>query len=176
MTTVVGLLRAVNVGGRKVVMAELREALAAAGFADPRTYLASGNVLVGTELPPAAAGTAMEAAIAERFGFAVPVLVRTAEELAAVAATDPFDGEASDPARRLVAFFPAPPDVGPLAGVDVAPERFAAVGRELHLWCPGGVGRSAMLNGRPMARVWGAATARNWNTVTKLTELVTMHR
>jgi uncharacterized protein (DUF1697 family) len=176
VTTLVGLLRAVNVGGRKVVMADLREALAAAGFADPRTYLASGNVLVGTELAPAAAGAAMEAAIAERFGFPVPVLVRTAEELAAIAATDPFGGEATDPARRLVAFFAEPPDLAPLEGADFTPERFAPAGCELHLWCPGGVGRSPMLASRPMARVWGSATARNWNTVTKLTELAATHR
>ena len=171
MTTLVALLRAVNVGRRQVPMAELRALLAAEGFAEPQTLLQTGNVVVGTELAPDDAARAMEQAIAARFGFGVDVVVRTAAELAAVAATDPFGGAADDPAKRLVVFFAAPPDVAPLAGADFAPERLTAVGPELHLWCPGGVGRSAMLAARPMARLWSTGTARNWRTVTRLAEL-----
>lgn len=176
MTTLVALLRAVNVGDRRMAMADVRALLAAEGFADPRTYLQSGNVVVGTDHAPDDAARAMEAALGVRFGFPVDVVVRTGAELAVVAATDPFAGEANDPARRLVAFFAAPPDVAPLAGLTFVPERFAAVGRELHLWCPGGVGRSPMLAARPMQRLWAAATARNWRTVTKLTELAAERR
>ncbi len=171
MTTLVALLRAVNVGRRQLRMAELRALLAAEGFAEPRTHLQSGNAVVGTELEPEAAARVMEAALAAHCGFPVGVVVRTAAELAAVAATDPFGGAADDPAKRLVAFFAAAPDVSPLAGADPAPERFALVGRELHLWCPGGVGRSPMLASRPVARLLDTATARNWRTVTALAEL-----
>lgn len=168
MTTLVALLRAVNVGGRRMAMADLRAALAGAGFADARTLLQTGNVVVRTDLAPGAAARAMETAIADRFGFAVDVVVRTGPELSAIAATDPFAGAASDGARRVVVFYAEAPDPAPLDGLDFGPERFAAAGRELHLWCPDGQGRSPMLASRPMARLMAAGTARNSSTVSRL--------
>ena len=66
--TWVALLRAVNVGGRKVPMAELRQALEDAGLAEVRTYIASGNVIFRSEPRPGGARPAARAGRADRFG------------------------------------------------------------------------------------------------------------
>jgi uncharacterized protein (DUF1697 family) len=77
----VALLRGINVGGgNKVEMAALRSAFEAAGFTDVVTYLNTGNVVFGgTATVPA-----LEAVVADAVGFAVPVLLRSGAELAAV--------------------------------------------------------------------------------------------
>lgn len=77
MTPYAVLLRAINVGGRnKVAMADLRATLGQAGFGDVRTYIASGNVVLTTELDETAVESAVERALEERFGFAIPTLAR----------------------------------------------------------------------------------------------------
>src|SRR5512143_3451922 len=96
----VALLRGINVGGRnRLPMADLAAVFAAEGCAEVRTYIQSGNVLF---LAPAArvgalAG-AVEGAIAARFGFRVPVVIRTASDLARVARGNPFLAAGADPA------------------------------------------------------------------------------
>ena len=74
-----------------------------------RTHLRSGNVVLDSSLGEAELVADLEQAIEKEFGFAVPVVVRTAEELAAVIAGDPFATVATDPARYLVTFLPRPP-------------------------------------------------------------------
>ena len=59
MTARVALLRAVNVGGTgKLPMALLAEMCRDAGFGDPKTYIASGNVVFDSDLDEAAAKAA----------------------------------------------------------------------------------------------------------------------
>ncbi|WP_354699109.1 hypothetical protein DSM112329_04816 [Paraconexibacter sp. AEG42_29] len=175
--TLVLLLRGINVStSTSVPMPELRSLLAGAGYADAATLLRSGNVVLSAlegQTPEAVARDA-ERLIAERFGFDVAVVVRTAEELAAVAAQDPFDGAAHDGSRRVVAFLDGRPDADALAAVtaiDFGPERIVAAGRELHLWYPDGQARSPMAKELSRAKLGTVVTVRNWNTVQKLLKL-----
>src|SRR5688572_22236820 len=71
------LLRGVNVGGRVLPMAALRELCTGLGWREVRTYIQSGNVVFESDDKPAALEAALEAAITERFGFKVQVIVRT---------------------------------------------------------------------------------------------------
>src|SRR6187455_2117336 len=73
----VALLRGINVGGRVLPMAALRELCEALGWKDVRTYIQSGNVVFASDKAPAALETELEAAITDRFGMKVPVIVRT---------------------------------------------------------------------------------------------------
>jgi hypothetical protein len=106
MARYVGLLRGINVGGhKKVPMAQLREALAGIGWTGVRTHLQSGNVVF--TVPGEGKGDEevrqqLERVIAERFGFDVPCLVRTGEEVEAVAAACPYPDDEIDPAKLLV--------------------------------------------------------------------------
>ena len=111
-TRYVALLRAVNVGGRTVPMAVLRESLATLGYEDVRTYLQSGNAVFsapGTE--PSRLAPVIATALRERLGIDIPTAVLTAAELAAVVKANPFVAEAADPTRVVVSFLgsPVPP-------------------------------------------------------------------
>ena len=83
----VAFLRAVNVGGRFVRIAELRSALEVAGFTDVATHIQSGNVFVRSpRRSTAAVGTEMAAVLGEFAGFDVPCIVRTPVQLRAALA------------------------------------------------------------------------------------------
>jgi uncharacterized protein (DUF1697 family) len=166
------LLRGINIGPHKrISMPELRAVLTEAGFADVRTYVASGNVVLSSSRAPAVVSEESERLIAEKFGFDVDVIVRTRDELAEVVALNPLADVADDPKRYQVTFLESGPDPDALGRLDLSafePELLAANGRELYTWHPEGIGRSklwAKLSGKGLA---GRGTARNWTTVTTL--------
>ena len=114
---------------------------------------------------------AIEDLIAERFGFDVAVLVRTGEEIAAVVAANPHADVATDGSKYHVAFLDGVPDADAIANLtarDFEPERLAARGREIYVWCPDGLADSAAIKALAKARLGVTTTVRNWNTVTKL--------
>ena len=82
MPSYVAFLRAVNVSGRFVKMAELRAALEAARFTDVATYIQSGNVFVRTPLRSVRAASAeLSRVLTQWAGFDVRAIVRTPTEL-----------------------------------------------------------------------------------------------
>ncbi len=95
MSTYVALLRAVNVGGAKLPMADLRALLEGLGLATVRTYLQSGNAVfdVRDDEPAGALATAIEVRIERDLGPRVGVLVLPGESMADVAAANPFLAE-----------------------------------------------------------------------------------
>jgi uncharacterized protein (DUF1697 family) len=153
-------------------MPRLREVLADRGYATVRTLLASGNVVLDSDLPEAELALDLTAAIAEEFGLDVPVVVRSGQELAAVLAEDPFGDVATDPSRYSVTFLPAAPGPDRVAALPPAEAgQYTVRGRELYLWLPDGMAVSPMAKW-PWDRLLGVAgTNRNWNTVVKLAEL-----
>ena len=177
MTTYVGLLRGINVGGNKMVsMAELREMIAALGFSDVKTLLQSGNVVFrGPATAPAKLEAQLEAALEKRFEMNVDFHVRTADEWKAIVKANPFTAEAlKDPGHLLVSCYKAPLDKASVKALQAAitgPEIVKSDGRHLYMVFPEGIGNSKapVLVDRTLA-VKG--TARNWNTVQKLLALV----
>lgn len=112
MAGYVALLRGINVGGHKrVSMERLRKAVAALGYRNVRTLLASGNVLFDAPARGRAALAArIERQLEKTLGHEIGVLVRTREELAALARLDPFRGIRVTPLTRLfVTFLPEKP-------------------------------------------------------------------
>ena len=172
-TRYVVLLRGINLGkARQVAMPRLREVLTTQGHGDVRTHLRSGNVVLDSPLPEEELAAAVRGAIEEEFGFEVPVVVRTGEEMAAVVRGDPFATEATDPARYLVTFMAEPP---PKDRVDALPPAdvgdYLVRGRELYLWLPDGIQNTPLASWKWDKLLGVPGTARNWNTVTKLAEL-----
>jgi len=176
MAQLVALLRGINLGNRnRIAMADLRESLAELGYGEPRTLLQSGNAIFETGDAPDAVERAIEQAIGKRFGFDVDVVVRTAGELAEVVAANPLAAVAHDGSKHLVVFLSERPDeaaLGELSARDFSPERFAAKGRELYAWCPDGVRNSPVLKALTAKPIAPTGTARNWNTVTKLLDML----
>lgn len=169
------LLRGINVGGRHAVpMSELRDLAASVGLRNPVTYIQSGNLVFETNLDEAAIVDSLEPALESRFGFPIPVAVRTAAEFAAAAENHPLAGPDSDPRLLMVAFLDRRPTVNAaevLDPIDYAPDRFQLVGREVYLEYPNGSGRSKLNQPLLEQRLAVRATIRNWNTITKLVEL-----
>jgi uncharacterized protein (DUF1697 family) len=164
----IALLRGVNVAGNKrVEMARLRKLLEELGYRDVRTHLNSGNVVFSG---PRRSEKHLETAIAKTFGFEVPVVLRSRDELAAVVAVNPLRDVATDPAKHLVVFCTAKASTD-LDPADFAPETFHVRGREVYLWAPGGIGTSPLAKLLATKSLGDKSTARNWRTVEKLLAL-----
>ncbi len=178
MTSYVALLRAVNVGGRnRLSMATLRDALTAEGVEQVSTVLQSGNILFRAKAAEGAVTALIGGILEESFGLRIHVIVRSATELAAVAATNPFvrPGHESDPARLHVAFLTDPPAAASVASLDPSrspPDAFVVSGREVYLSYPNGSGRSRLSLDYLERTLATAGTARNWRTTQRLAALL----
>lgn len=163
MTSYIALLRAVNVGGTsKLAMSDLTTLCEAAGFGSVRTYIASGNVVFSSSKAATSVRRTLEQLLLEHAGKPIGVMIRTANEMAAVLAANPFPDA---PANRTVAIFldDAPPGdaLDRIAGrVD---EEVALGRREIYVRYGAGIGHSKLKI--PAAKL---GTARNMNTVAKL--------
>ena len=172
----VALLRAINVGGtKKLLMAELRAIFEAAGCADVRTYIQSGNVVFRAEPALAARIPALiQAEIEASNGFQVPVVTRTAAELDAVVRGNPFLAAGADPAKLHMGFLAEAPSAARIAELNPnrsPPDAFEVRGREVYLHFPNGVARSK-LTVDYFDRVLGTTiTIRNWRTVGRLVDM-----
>jgi uncharacterized protein (DUF1697 family) len=175
MTVHVAMLRGINLGPkRRVAMADLRTLLTDAGYGDVRTYVQSGNVVLTSSAKAAAVQRELRTIISARFGFDVPVIVRSAAQLAAVVKADPLGDVAEDPKRYQVSFLdaePAPEAIARLRARAVGDERVVAERREIYAWHPAGIARSKLWSALAGTDLGVTATARNWTTVTTLLEM-----
>ena len=170
----IGLLRAVNVGGRNLIRMEaLRAICKALKFRDVQTYVQSGNVVFKTDArDPAPLAGRIEKAIEKSAGFRPSVILRTTAEMRDVIARNPFAGRRDiEPGKLLVVFLASDPGAAARDAVQkikTDPEELRASGGEVYIYYPGGMGRSKLswTGIEKMLKV--AGTGRNWNTVTKL--------
>jgi uncharacterized protein (DUF1697 family) len=176
VTSYVALLRAVNVGGRnRVPMAELRALCAALDYEDVRTFIQSGNVVLKSTARPAKVARDLAAALRAHFGFDIGVVVRTRAELAEIVAGNPYLDAGAEASRLHVAFLAGRPAAAGIASLDPdrsPPDEFVVRGREIFIRTPNGMGRSKLTPDYFQKCLGTECTARNWNTVTKLLDLV----
>jgi len=172
----VALLRAVNVGGRKLPMAELRALCGELGWADVATYIQSGNIVFTAAGGAGAIEKQLEDAIADRFGLDVPVVVRTAAQWAKLAASTPFATAARDEPNRLqllVSKRPPNPDAADrLMARAQGGESVKAAGGALWFHFPHGVGTSKLTPVLIDKACGSPSTGRNYRTVLKLREML----
>jgi uncharacterized protein (DUF1697 family) len=163
------LLRGVNLGRHnRISMPDFRAALEGIGCRDVATYVQSGNAVVDHDGTPGELERTVRQALQER-GLAVPVMVRTADELARVVQGSPWQD--LDPKHFHVAFLSGDPDPAKVAAIDhdkLLPERVVVGERVLYLDYALGAGRS---KGLDRLRLGVDATARNWRTVIALRDL-----
>lgn len=176
MAKKLALLRAINVGGRKVPMAELRALCADLGWTDVATYIQSGNIVFAAPGGDAAVEEALEKALAARFGFEVPVIVRTADEWAGYAAGSPFpEVETTAPNALLLAASKRPLSPGAAEALQER-ARDGELVREKQgaLWVhfAGGIARSKLTPALFDKLAGSPVTARNWRTVVTLHEML----
>ena len=165
----VALLRGINVGGhRKVPMAVLKALAEELGWENPRTYVASGNLVFSAKGSAGALEASLEKALAAKLGFEVDVVIRSAEAWAKLAAANPFPEESEETPNFIMMTIGKRPatdeDVAALRPKAAENERVERRGEALWFWFGGGSGRSK-LAAAPARGVW---TTRNWRTVETL--------
>jgi uncharacterized protein (DUF1697 family) len=188
LTTHIALLRGINVGGhRSVGMTDLRNFLTQLGFDDVRSLLQSGNLVFGSKVRTGSElERFLEAEAVKRFGIEIDFFVRSPEEWKTIIRQNPFRKEGElDPARLVVLLFKSAPEAEDVAALQAeikGGEVVKAKGRQVYAYYPDGQGRSRLTNA-VIERKIGRCTARNWNTVLKLsivaksgsTKLTPMH-
>lgn len=173
----VALLRAVNVGERKVTMKELRETAEKAGYENCRTLIASGNLVFDAKkATEAKIASSLEAVISKTFGINSEVMVRDPNQWTAILKANPFPKKArDDPAHLVCVVCRGKPEA---SVIEAYLEKFRAkhdkgeqlsiVGREIYIDYGDSIGESKLI--LPKSSALG--TARNWNTILKLSEML----
>jgi uncharacterized protein (DUF1697 family) len=157
-------------------MERLRDVLDALGFEDLKTYVQSGNVVfkAATQAPEKLARK-IEDKLLRQFGFSVPVLVKTSDELILIIKSNPFLKEPGvDPSQLHVTFLSCMPDqaaLNKLEAIAAGADRFRCSGQAIYLHCPNGYGTTKLSNNALERALAVSATTRNWRTVNKLREM-----
>lgn len=174
MATHAVLLRGMNVGGHRISNEDLRRAFAGMGFDAVGVFRASGNVAIeagsasNTELPKR-----IEEGLEKSLGYAVPTFLRTAQELRALAAEQPFDPEAIEASKgklQVDLLRERPPKKAREAVLahTTSQDRLAwAAGGEL-FWLPSGGTLESELDWKAIERLCGLATRRTKGTIEQM--------
>lgn len=178
MTACVALFRGINVGGNhQVSMIKLKALHESLGLQDVVTYIQSGNVVFhSAEADGAQLQRQIEARSESQFGFHSDVIVRTVDEFNQIVARNPFQGQQNKESNRLVVMFlAARPEDGAQDALRKAydgPEEIFIIGQEMYIYYPDGMGRSKLSGSFIERKLKTVGTARNWNTVLRLQEML----
>jgi len=174
----IAILRGINVGaGRKVPIDDLKKLCEAMGLQNVKTYIQSGNVVFEQSKPEQipVLENRLKHAFTEKFGFDIPVIVRTAEEWADSIVQNPFLKEENVEIDRLHLTFlkeiPKPELLEKIRGYQYLPDRFEIIGRDVFIFCAAGYGTSKLTNPFFESKLKVPGTTRNWKTVIKLHEM-----
>jgi uncharacterized protein (DUF1697 family) len=172
----VALLRSVNVAGHgRIAMNELRASFEALGSTGVTTYIQTGNVLFTTgSKSEGGIADAIEQRLAEDFGDAPAVLVRSVPDLLRVGSASPYAKAGADPSRHHVTFLATRPSKAALDALALPPsgrDELVVDGKEVYVHTPDGYAQTKYTGTFLERRLGVVSTTRNWNTVTKLCDL-----
>jgi len=176
LATWIGLFRGINVGGRNIIqMAKLREIIEPLGCENARTYIQSGNLVFESKSKNSRAVTKrILDAVENEFDIRPNLLLVTAEEFLEAKSKNPFPKAVSQP-KTLHLFFletvPKSPDMNALKKLATSDEVFRLIGKVFYLHAKSGFARSK-LAAATEKKLGVAATARNWATVEKISEMI----
>lgn len=182
-TRYLALFTGINVGrAKRIAMADLRRVLGEFGYHEVATHLQSGNAVFTAEADAGTVAAAVHHLVQAELGVDAEVVVRTARQLTAAIAADPFADVADDPAKHLLGFFSAVPDAARLANFRTSLEsqqldpEVAGLQRiaddHCYLWCPQGVLKSPFGTIDWTRKLGVAVTMRNWKTALRLAEML----
>ena len=178
MQSYIAILRGINVSGKnKILMEDLRSLLSEMKLKDAKTYIQSGNIVFKSDgkLSNEKLATKIEAGIKKKFGFDVPVIVRSEKELQKAIAANPFlKDKKANPERMHITFLSAFPEkklLGQLESFSSPPDQFHVDGMEVFLHCPVSYGETKLSNKFFESKLKVTATTRNWKTVNTLLEM-----
>jgi uncharacterized protein (DUF1697 family) len=173
MNRYVAFLRGMNLGGRRITNDDLRAHFEALGCADVATFRASGNVVFATDQQaPTELISHLEGGLAEVLGYEVPIFLRSAKELLAIAAHEPFGAQqrAASSGKLQVAMLrekPSAAAVGEALALADDADRLALEARELY-WLPAGRMSDSELDLKVLAEILGPMTIRTEGTIEQI--------
>jgi uncharacterized protein (DUF1697 family) len=172
MDRYVAFLRGMNLGGRRITNEALRSHFEALGCAEVATFRASGNVVFAADGKEGALAKRLEAGLQERLDYEVPVFLRSAGELTAIAATEPFEAKAVEASagKLQVALLREAPPVSACKkamALSTGADRLAIEGRELY-WLPSGGMSESDLDLKALATALGPTTIRTKGTIDQI--------
>lgn len=174
--TFVALLRGINVSGKnKIFMDDLRAMFESLGLTEVKTYVQSGNVIFSGGSSAHELEGIIKKAILEKFTFDVPVLVKTKEEMQATLRNNLYIHRNNVSLDKLhVTFLSEVPSEANLknAHINVLPDEFMVLGKEVYLYIPGGYGNTKLSNTYFESKLKVRATTRNWKTVNELVKML----
>jgi uncharacterized protein (DUF1697 family) len=178
MQTYISILRGINVSGqKKIVMADLKVLFEKLKFQNVTSYIQSGNIVFKTsaELRDIELAKKIEIAIFKKYNFAVPVIIRTQQELEKAILSNPFLKEKNIKVEKLhVTFLSEKPNKAlaeSIHNLDYSPDRYFINENEVFLYIPGSYGLMKLSNQFFEKKLKVTATTRNWKTVNKLAEM-----
>ena len=177
MERYIALLRGINVSGQKMIkMEELKKAMEELEFSNVRTYIQSGNILFENEKSyPSLIAEKIAGKILNRFGFDVPVIIRTLQELESISRNNPYSLKRNEDVSSLHVTFlagePDPEKVKEIGKNMFLPDEFFISGKEIYLFCPNGYSRTKLTNTFFESKMKTTATTRNWKTIQTLLTL-----
>jgi uncharacterized protein (DUF1697 family) len=165
-------IRAINTGHRRLTNDQVLAPFRALGLDDVGAYQAAGNVAFRSDRDARALEVELSAALSDAFGFDAPTFVRTAGELRARVAEQPFDVEvvAATRGKTQIAFLASEPDEDQVAAAQElvpADDHVAFVGREW-FWLPSAGVSDSSLPVSAVERLLGPMTMRTVGTVTRM--------
>lgn len=174
----IAILRGINVGGkRKILMVDLKSLFEEIGYSEISTYIQSGNVIFTSadKSDEKEMANRIEKAIEEKFGFEVPVIVRTAKDLQKTLSNNPYykDGE-MDISPLHITFLaqnPSGESLDKIKTFDFPPDKYTIEGKDVFIYCEGKYHQSRLTNNFFENKLKVKATTRNLKTVKKLCEL-----
>ncbi len=177
MRTYICLLRGINVSGqKKIKMADLKLSLEKLLFRNVVTYIQSGNIVFKSENNSVQdLENKIHDIILKDFGFDVPTLVKTPQEVVEAYENNPFT---KDPAKDSKLFYvvflkdaPNAEQIAHLETYDYSPEAYSLKDKIIYFYAANGAGRAKMNNNFFENKLKVQATTRNWKTTYKLIEL-----
>jgi uncharacterized protein (DUF1697 family) len=174
MSRYVAFLRGMNLGKRRIKNEELRAHVEAMGFEEVEIFRASGNVIFATPKRETEGKLArrVEAELAERLGYDVPVFLRSIEELAAIAGQRPFGAPKVKKSKgklqvSLLKKKPSAAAKKKVLALATDEDLLAIEGRELY-WLPSGGLLESNLDLKAIEALLGADTRRTMGTIEQI--------
>jgi uncharacterized protein (DUF1697 family) len=157
-------------------MEALRKLLTDQGFSNVQTYIQSGNIIYQYKKTDTKKINALiNNSIKKHFGFDVPVITLTAEELKKIISQNPFAKDKTKDISFLHITFleakPLPENIATLKDVNFLPDQFKLIDNAVYLYCPNGYGETKLSNKFFENKLKLTATTRNWKTTNELINL-----
>jgi len=170
----IALLRGINVGGhKKILMTDLRSLFEALGFKEVVTYIQSGNVVFLSSNEDDVSVKISEG-IKKKYGWDVPVIVRTVSEIESILSNCPFANEKKEKSYfTMFSMTPSKKDLEEVSQLSYPNEEFVITPKCMYFFCDTGYGRTKFNMNFVEKKLKVKATSRNYRTLVKLLELAT---